>query len=56
MQRPEMHAICPLSPANRPDPVQSAPGLHHFRDGLGPCSTEDEASGELTPHTHMLRL
>lgn len=33
--------------------MQSAPGPHHFRDGLGPCSTEDEASGELTPHTHV---
>lgn len=53
MQCPEIHAICPLSPAGRPGPVQSVPGPHDFRHGLGPNSTEDEASGELTPDTHV---
>lgn len=53
MQCPEMHAICPLSPAGRPAPVQSGPGPHHFRDGLGPSSTEDEVSGDFTPDTYV---
>lgn len=33
--------------------MQSGPGPHHFRDGLGPSSTEDEVSGDFTPDTHV---